>query len=280
MTLGQKIKQLRKAQKLTQSALAGDDITRNMLSAIEHDTALPSLSTLKALASRLNVPVGYLLSDKEDLFYFRKQMYLPILQDLFQKEKYRECLERATAFFGEENDSETAFLRAQAACREARAELHSGAMMQALALTEQVFRFSEQTVYDTAHLRATAMLYEAISRNPQSPKLELNDSLYIKEADRSAENELYHYLADDMQYAYESVAIQTHIKAKKLMQSGRFDEAYRHMEKLTEQKENESSFVLFRMYGDMEVCARNRRDFENAYRLSTKRLSLLSAFKS
>lgn len=280
MTLGEKIKERRKALAMTQAALAGDDITRNMLSAIEHDTALPSLSTLKALAQRLNVPVSYLLSDEDDLFFYKKNEYLSFLQDLYQKKNFRDCLDKATIFFGDTNDSETAFLRADASCKEAEIELHSGSMNKAAKLAREALEFAAQTVYDTTHLKANAMLFLAIAKNPQSPRLELDDTQYVALADIACQNDLYHYLTDQMHYAYRNNAMQTHMKARQLMQNGRFDEAYKQMSKLEERKEHESSFVLFRVYGDMEICARNRRDFENAYRLSTKRLSLLSAFKS
>lgn len=280
MTLGEKIKERRKTLAMTQSALAGEEITRNMLSAIEHDTALPSLSTLKALAQRLNVPVSYLLSDEDDLFFYKKNEYLSIIQDLYRKKKYRDCLDKATVFWGDINDNETAFLRADASCKEAEIELHSGSMNKAAKLAQETLDFAAQTVYDTTHLKANAMLFLAISKNPQSPRLELDDIQYVALANSACQNDLYHYLMDQMHYAYRNNAMQTHMKARQLMQNGRFDEAYKQMCKIEERKEHESSFVLFRVYGDMEICARNRRDFENAYRLSTKRLSLLSAFKS
>ena len=69
MTLGQKIKAARLSKKITQSALAKEQITRNMLSAIENDKALPSLTTLKYIAKCLGVPQEYLLSEKEDLSF-------------------------------------------------------------------------------------------------------------------------------------------------------------------------------------------------------------------
>ena len=50
------------------------------------------------------------------------------------------------------------------------------------------------------------------------------------------------------------------------------------MSKLEERKEHESSFVLFRVYGDMEICYRQLFDFENAYRFATKRISLMEGF--
>ena len=41
--IGEKIKALRISKRMTQSELAGDQITRNMLSLIENGSALPSL---------------------------------------------------------------------------------------------------------------------------------------------------------------------------------------------------------------------------------------------
>ena len=54
--LGKRIREARLFRKMTQSELAGDAITRNMLSLIESGTASPSVKTLQYLAERLGVP--------------------------------------------------------------------------------------------------------------------------------------------------------------------------------------------------------------------------------
>ena len=61
MTLGEKLAAARQAKGLTQAQAAGDVITRNMLSLLEHDQAEPSLSTLRHLARTLEVPLSWLL---------------------------------------------------------------------------------------------------------------------------------------------------------------------------------------------------------------------------
>ena len=66
MNIGEKIRELRVAKLMTQSELAGSHITRNMLSCIENGTAQPSLSTILYIASRLNVPAGFLLAEEGD----------------------------------------------------------------------------------------------------------------------------------------------------------------------------------------------------------------------
>ena len=89
MTLGQKIKAIRVQKKITQSALAKDQITRNMLSAIENDKAQPSLSTLVYIAKCLGVPPEYLLSDKDDLAFYIKRDKIDSIRFAYQTQKYK-----------------------------------------------------------------------------------------------------------------------------------------------------------------------------------------------
>lgn len=63
MELGEKLRQARLDAGLSQRALCGDTITRNMLSQIEHGTARPSMATLQILAARLGKPVSYFLQE-------------------------------------------------------------------------------------------------------------------------------------------------------------------------------------------------------------------------
>ena len=64
MELGEKIRRARQQKGMTQRQLAGEQITRNMLSQIEHGTARPSMATLQYLAARLGKPVGYFLEEE------------------------------------------------------------------------------------------------------------------------------------------------------------------------------------------------------------------------
>ena len=63
MTLGEKLRSARKSRGLTQKQVAGDRITRNMLSQIENDLAAPSMKTLHYLAETLGVSEGWLMTD-------------------------------------------------------------------------------------------------------------------------------------------------------------------------------------------------------------------------
>ncbi len=63
MTLGEKLLQARLDAGMSQRQLCGEEITRNMLSQIEHGTARPSMGTLQYLAARLGKPVSYFLEE-------------------------------------------------------------------------------------------------------------------------------------------------------------------------------------------------------------------------
>ena len=92
MTLGQKIKAIRLSKKITQNELAREQITRNMLSAIENDKALPSLSTLKYIAECLAVPCEYLLSEDDDLSFYIRKDKIESIRFAYSTQKYKYCI--------------------------------------------------------------------------------------------------------------------------------------------------------------------------------------------
>lgn len=90
-TIGDKVKQLRKAKGLTQTDLAGDHMTKSMLSQIENGRALPSMNSLQFLAGRLGVDPGYFLEgeDEAELAPLVRE-----LEILFKEKKYAEIISR------------------------------------------------------------------------------------------------------------------------------------------------------------------------------------------
>lgn len=74
MELGEKLRNARLEAGMTQRQLCGEEITRNMLSLIEHGSAQPSMKTLQYLASRLGKSVGYFLEEEAVLSPNRQVM--------------------------------------------------------------------------------------------------------------------------------------------------------------------------------------------------------------
>lgn len=64
--LGERLKQARIEKKMTQKEVAGDFITRNMLSQIENGLATPSIKTIEHLAKTLNKPIAYFMETLVD----------------------------------------------------------------------------------------------------------------------------------------------------------------------------------------------------------------------
>lgn len=101
MTLGQKLRLAREEAGLSQRQLAGTEMTRNMLSQLEHDTARPSMRSLCYLAGRLGKSVSYFLEDAAAVS--QEQPVLVQARELYARGDFREALEHLTAFVPRED---------------------------------------------------------------------------------------------------------------------------------------------------------------------------------
>jgi len=90
--IGKKVRDLRKKAGMTQTELAGDMITRNMLSRLEHGAALPSLETLIHLAVKLEVSPAYLLSSGVEDDKYRILDVIDSIKTLYTRGEYEPCL--------------------------------------------------------------------------------------------------------------------------------------------------------------------------------------------
>ena len=108
--LGSKIKAIRDELGITQKELSEGIVTRNMLSRIENGEALPSLSTLSAIATRLSVPVGYLIDDRDDGTKLKNERLLSMVKKEFSSGNYELCLQYLSGleYYPEEKDVYTA----------------------------------------------------------------------------------------------------------------------------------------------------------------------------
>lgn len=281
MTLGQKIRALRKDKKMTQSVLAGTEITRNMLSRIESGDALPSLPTLLYLAQRLRVPAGYFLSDNASLLSYKKEEFLPAIKHYYSLGNYKEVLRLYRRDF-EEADDELAFLVARSALECAREALHRGTVKIATEHLSLAKEMKEKTVYADARFDALIALLSATIENIQLPRFALTGSSYEVLAAESTWGELYRYLSEKTAgYTFRDPVLAAHVAAKELLARGKYKDALTALTAIEEQKSTPgfSVLVLFRLYGDIEACHKELYNYEEAYRYASKRLSLLAAFR-
>ncbi|WP_069649317.1 helix-turn-helix domain-containing protein [Caloranaerobacter ferrireducens] len=95
LSLGQKIKKARLEKNLTQKEVAGDFITRNMLSKIENDIAKPSIKTLEYLAKRLDKPISYFLESLVNINHKERSNTEVIFEHssfLLKNKEYDKCI--------------------------------------------------------------------------------------------------------------------------------------------------------------------------------------------
>lgn len=160
LTLGEKVRALRRQQHLTQAALAGEEMSRILISRIESGEVNPSLETLKYLAARLGVPAGYLLTEEDDLLRF----LLPKIKEDLRK-KYRNGDDVGVFALCEQydlQDGETYLILCECAVRLGRRAYACGAAAEAADWFDRALSFAEQTEYHTESILGEAMLCKAM----------------------------------------------------------------------------------------------------------------------
>lgn len=96
MELGEKLRNARIEAGLSQRALCGEIITRNMLSQIEHGTARPSMDTLRELAARLGKPVSFFLD--ENVVASPNQEVMESARRLYDAGQYAAAVEKLVEY--------------------------------------------------------------------------------------------------------------------------------------------------------------------------------------
>lgn len=277
--IGKKIKDRRVELGLTQKALAGDKITRNMLSLIESGAATPSIDTLEYLSERLELPLSYLFSEDKELSEFLKGDRIKDIRMLFLKKNYSYCLSLLRELG--KMDEETAFIRALCAFECGKSALMSGMLESASRYLDEAVLYSEKTPYPTDEITEIAPLYIACAKNIQSPLLEFDAEKYEKHHLGANDYEFYKYVCMDMDFEYTNPLFSKHAAAKKLLKKYAYLEAISILTELEKYKTTSyNAYAFFSIYSDLEGAYKQIGDFENAYRYSTKRMSLLQAFNS
>lgn len=96
-SLGERIKHLRKELKMTQTDLAGGEMTKSMLSQIENNLATPSMKNMQYIAGRLGRHISYFLEDDSyegSLPTAKIYDELKLVNELLQQGKSHEALPR------------------------------------------------------------------------------------------------------------------------------------------------------------------------------------------
>ena len=256
MALGERIKERRIACGLTQAELAGDTLTRNMISELESGKVSPSLKTLLYLSEKLKTSPRYFLDPKYTQEQERTERYYPQVIKLFCAGKYDEMISISEEYLSPIPDDLLAYLLAVAHLSLAEKCTIGGSFHTAKVHLQKMERSCSATNMDTAHLRARALLCRASVEDPLTPNYALDSEGYLAAVSAATDTELFHYLGDDWGYPYTSKVYGNHMQAKRMMKEYRYTEAIATMDTILDDKQSKemSVLVLFRIYADMEIC--------------------------
>lgn len=262
MKLGEKIRSARLNAGMTQADLAGDFITRNMLSQIENGLAMPSLQTALYIADKLGVDAGILFSErdnKEAYFLTRK---LPLLKSSFKNGEYDKCIESCSE--AEESCDEACFILAECYIKKAYDNFYRGKLRQALKYGESAVKYASKSVYSSDGIKLKNEMLEAVI-SAITP--------YLKQTRFKAEERKY--LIDRFNNTSSKRAIIHELnKAKSYSEEGRYIEAVDVLKGLLKEKELGLPFE-YAAYNEYEICCRELRDYENAYKYANLAKKLL-----
>ena len=285
MTIGEKIKFLRAERALTQTELAGDHITRNMLSLIESGSAQPSLATILYLAEKLKVPTGYLLADDNEEFIYKKHMNLAKLHKALDNKEFSICRELCLDIMGEREDGELMLILAECSLGIAKEYFFAGKLRSACREFETACDYADNTVYNTSRIKAEAGVFCSYMQNV-SQTLFAECSVESSRRGLSVEEDFCRYalaleafengnldLANE--YAGSGDFLSRHIHAKINMKNGDFISAHAELIKILNEDANVCGAVMYDAFRELEQCCREIGDFKGAYEYSNAKVLML-----
>ncbi len=287
--IGEKIKEIRCAKMMTQQELAGEFITRNMLSRIENGFALPSLPTLIYIADRLGVPAGYLLADENENFHYRKTAVMPEIKSAYTAGAWEICKDLCDNLGG--SDDEIKYVSALCLYNEAKDKFNAGELRRAAELFDCFRRESESVIYPIGNMIGESDTYLMCIASI-STSLVADIEIATVPSARSLADSFCRYFVrlariengDNVQWTIgisggeDSVIYEEHINAKTKMKLGRFSEAYHILKKRLSSDYDIPAPVLYFMFTDLEICCRELSDYRGAYEYSADRTGMLEKF--
>ncbi len=291
MTIGEKIKKIRNAKMMTQSELAGSEITRNMLSRIENGFAQPSIGTVMYIAERLNVSPGFLLAREEDELLYFKSSEIGSIKKAYCDKNYRLCAEMCEN--SEWNDDELCLIFAECCLNVGMEEFSKGNLRPAAECFDRALEECEKTIYNTDIIKAKAssrfaymrMISPTLASNVEDAednrKIILREDLFCVYCDIMCDSEgrslsQLPYLSQRLAVLPEDSSYALHISAKLAMESGEYAQAYKILHKLLFENSYElPEPMLYFVFCDLEAVCRENEDFKGAYEYSGNKLALL-----
>lgn len=253
--IGKKIKEARLKRNMTQAELAGDFITRNMLSQIENGLANPSLSTLTEIASRLSVPLEYLVSESDDLSFYERKSDSEKIAEAFRRRDFEYCVQALSGA----SDDDGRLLLAMSLSELGKEQLKKGCLYSAQKSFMQCSDSASKSVY-ASDLCKSAEKY-----------VNLIDCVLGRDTLRSCEPEEPYYAAEIFG---KSTFASRHASVRRFMAQKDFPRARSMLGTLLSEARELGAIYEYYVLSDLELCLKEAGDFEQAYSCAERRRAL------
>lgn len=285
MRIGEKIKMLRTRKLMTQSELAGTEITRNMLSRIENGVAQPSLDTLRYIAGRLNVSPGFLLAEGEDEQLYFKRNDISGIKTTYLSGDNRICRDMCLNSLSAKDD-EIQLILAECTLGIAVEEFCAGRLRSACEYFDMALEACTETIYDTDRISSVAAVYfrymrglsatlssDVIDENEAHVYSALNDAFCVYALAFLGDRSVLVMPAAGSPYAM-------HVDALGRMNEKNYAQAYEYLHAALMSEEPLPEPVLYFIFRDLEICCKELEDFKGAYEYSLNKIELLQKLLS
>ncbi len=281
--MGEKIRRIRREKGLTQKQLAGDKVTRNMISLIESGREFPSASTIVHIAEKLEIPAGYLFAtspDEEGMY--EKELIISGLRKAFEKDDHDTCLKLLAGFPDDGMDDELLYIYAVSLLRNALMladRLNLAEALKKLALADET---GSRSVYCGTGFRKAVSYYSELIRTVCSD--DITDAMTdISVCGSEVPSETVSYFinlklvrsGEKPSRFCESRGFQlSHINAVDQMLEEEYPDALRTLRNLAD-NERLPFYMKYRVLCDLETAASAARDMSDAYYASKRRLDMI-----
>ena len=281
--LGERIRELRIRLGITQKELAGEKITRNMLSLIESGSASPSVSTLLYIADRLGTSAGYFFtSTEEDEGRYFKISIIDDLKTKFREKKYRECQEICESVPKSARDDELSYLAAMSYLYIALESAAIFDMADAASSLAQAQFYAAHSIYADENFLSALEYYKELFRTVCSDAISerLCDYRMCGSFVPMAMIRYFTSLLSVRSVPAEETTFpeepfyERHIRAAVLLADGKNQEASKLLRELSLDPEL-PYYMKFRVLNDLEEAANHIGDFRLAYSSSRRKLELI-----
>lgn len=290
MNIGEKIRSMRVAKLMTQSELAGNKITRNMLSCIENGSAQPSLSTVVYIAGRLNVPVGFLLAEEGDEIVYQKMNSLANIKRAYKTGDLSGC--RALCLSAcPEPDDEIRLLLAICDAGIACEAFRHGKLRLCCRYFDEALRYAAECLYPLPQITAQAAVYFGYMETRISPMLtsDVSDGERLVTLRDEEPFARYARALDALDEGDDGPAVSflseaenggprfyvDHLRARCEMAKGGYKSAKTGLLRMLNGDAPLDEVGLYAVLCDLEICCRETEDFKGAYRYTNEKVQLL-----